>query len=271
MVPTKTQQNQTTKMNNKTNSGELTFWDHLDELRTCLIRMIVAVFVCGIVAFCFKDFLFTIVFAPKSPDFITYRFFSFLGTNIESFSVQLINTELAQQFLIHLKIAMYAGALCISPYIIYSLFHFISPALYSHEKKASIKAIGGGYVMFMLGVLLTYFLIFPLTFRFFGTYQVSEEVINYISLSSYISTLLLLCLLMGIMFEIPIVCWLLARFGILKAEFMKQYRRHAIVVICIIAAIITPTADAFTLGIVALPIYFLYEFSIGIVKRTNVA
>lgn len=271
MVPKKTQRNQPTKMSNKTNSDGLTFWDHLDELRLSFIRMIVAVLVCGTVAFCFKDFLFKIVLAPKNPEFLTYRFFALLGANVESFNIQLINTELAQQFIVHLKIALYAGALCISPYIIYTLFHFISPALYANEKKASIKAIGGGYVMFLLGVLLTYFLIFPLTFRFLGTYQVSEDVVNYISLSSYISTLLVLCLLMGIMFEIPIVCWLLARFGILKTDFMKHYRRHAIVAICILAAIITPTADAFTLGIVALPIYLLYEFSIGIVKRTNVA
>lgn len=269
MVPMITQRNQPTKMSNKINNDGLTFWDHLDELRTCFIRIFVAVFVCGIVAFCFKDFLFKIVLAPKSPDFLTYQFFTLLGADVESFNVQLINTELAQQFLIHLKVAMYAGVVCVSPYIIYALFHFISPALYSNEKKASIQAIGGGYVMFLLGVLLTYFLIFPLTFRFLGTYQVSNEVTNYISLTSYISTLLVLCLLMGILFEIPIVCWLLARFGFLKHDFMKHYRRHAIVAICITAAIITPTADAFTLGIVALPIYLLYEFSIFIVKRTN--
>ena len=257
-------------MSNKNNSEGLTFWDHFDELRTVLIRIFVAVFGVGIVAFCFKNFLFSIVLAPKDENFITYRFFKLLGVNLDSFSVNLINTELAQQFIIHLKIALYAGALCVSPYIIFALFRFVSPALYKNERRASLKAVVGGYVMFILGVLLTYFLIFPLTFRFLGTYQVSNEVVNYISLTSYIGTLLTLSLLMGIMFEIPIVCWLLARVGLLTADFMKNYRRHAIVVICIMAAIITPTADAFTLGIVALPIYLLYEMSIWIVHRVTV-
>lgn len=255
-------------MTNK-NSNQLTFWEHLDELRTCIVRIFVVITLFTIIAFCFKDLLFSIILAPKHADFITYRFFESLGASVESFSIQLINTELAQQFLIHIKIAFFAGCLLVSPYILYSLFKFISPALYTSEKKIVVKAVGGGYVMFLLGVLLTYFLIFPLTFRFLGTYQVSDEVVNYISLTSYIGTLLMLCLLMGIMFEIPIVSWILARFGFLHADFMKQYRRHAIVAICVIAAIITPTADAFTMFVVALPIYVLYEISIFIVKQTN--
>lgn len=250
----------------KTNSNDLSFWEHVDELRSCIIHILVAVLLFGIVAFCFKDFVFSIILAPKSPDFVTYQIFKVIGASLSDFNVQLINTELAQQFLIHIKISFFVGALVVSPYILYSLFKFIVPALYASEKRVAIKAVIGSYSMFIIGVLLSYFLIFPLTFRFLGTYQVSEEIVNYISLTSYIGTLLTLCLLMGIMFELPILCWLLARLGFINAEFLKKYRRQAIVVICIIAAIITPTADAFTLFVVALPVYSLYELSIGIVK-----
>lgn len=256
-------------MSQTTNEKTLTFWDHLDQLRGCLIKIAVVILLFSVVAFFFKDFLFNIVFAPKSEDFITYRLFKFFTGELPDFSVSLINTELTQQFMTHLKISLSMGALCASPYIIYVLFHFIAPALYTNEKKSAIKAVGGGYVMFILGVLLNYFLIFPLTFRFLGTYQVQADVVNLISLESYISTLLILTLMLGVVFEIPILSWLLAKLGILSAAFMKKYRRHAIVAIIIIAAVITPTADAFTLIIVALPIYLLYEFSIIIVKKTE--
>ncbi len=252
-----------------TNNSELSFWEHLDELRGCIVRIGVAVIVCSILAFCFKDLLFSIVLAPKNADFLTYRLFAWMGAEVENFSVNLINTELAEQFLIHVKIAFFAGTLLVSPYILFLLFRFISPALYSSERRVALKAVGGGYIMFLLGVALSYFLIFPLTFHFLGTYQVSDEVVNFISLSSYIGTLLLLCLLMGILFEIPILSWILAKLGFIKADIMKKFRRHAIVAICIIAAVITPTADAFTLFVVALPIYLLYECSIRIVAHTS--
>ncbi|MCQ2608886.1 MAG: twin-arginine translocase subunit TatC [Bacteroidales bacterium] len=252
-----------------TNNSELSFWEHLDELRGCIVRIGVSIVLFSILAFCFKDVLFSIVLAPKKSDFVTYRLFALMGAEVDSFAVNLINTELAQQFLIHVKIAFFAGTLLVSPYILYLLFRFISPALYASEKRVAVKAVGGGYVMFLLGVALSYFLIFPLTFHFLGTYQVSEEVVNYISLSSYIGTLLLLCLLMGILFEIPIVCWILARLGFIKADLMRKFRRHAVVAICVIAAVITPTADAFTLFVVALPIYLLYECSIRIVAHTS--
>lgn len=127
--------------------------------------------------------------------------------------------------------------------------------------------VGSGYVMFMLGVLLSYFLIFPLTFRFLGTYQVSSDVENMIALQSYISTLILMSLAMGIVFEIPILSWLFAKLGFISADFMKRYRRHAVVIILIVAAVITPTSDIFTLSLVALPMWLLYEVSIWIVKR----
>ena len=143
----------------------------------------------------------------------------------------------------------------------------MSPALYSNERKYVVRVVGSGYVMFMLGVLLSYFLIFPLTFRFLGTYQVSSDVENMIALQSYISTLILMSLAMGIVFEIPILSWLFAKLGFISADFMKRYRRHAVVIILIVAAVITPTSDIFTLSLVALPMWLLYEVSIWIVKR----
>jgi sec-independent protein translocase protein TatC len=177
-----------------------------------------------------------------------------------------MNTGLTEQFMIHLKTAMYAGVLIASPYIIYLLFGFISPALYDNERRYATLLCTSGYLMFMLGTLLNYFLIFPLTVKFLGTYQVSEDVANMLTLQSYMDTLLMMSLVMGIIFELPVVSWLLGRMGLLNASMMRMWRKHAIVAILVIAAIITPTTDAFTLLIVALPIWLLYEASIFIVR-----
>ena len=253
---------------------EQTFWDHLDVLRGSLIKIVLVTVVFMIVAFIMKDTLFSIILAPKEYDFITYQWLEKAAqlinpdAHLEFFQVELINTGLANQFMVHMKMALFMGALIASPYIIYLLFNFVAPALYENEKRYAVRLVGGGYVMFMLGVLLSYFLIFPFTFRFLGTYQVSDDVTNMISLDSYTDTLWTLSFLMGVVFEIPIVCWLLAQFGLLKAQFMQNYRKHAIVVILIVAAIITPTTDVFTLMLVSMPIWFLYEFSILIVKHT---
>ena len=249
----------------------LSFWDHLDVLRTIIIRIILVTVVCGIVAFLFKEELFAVVLAPRNPDFVTYRLLVrvsgfFGGDAPDNPVIQLINTGLAEQFVIHMKTALCAGVLCASPYTLYQLFRFVSPALYANERRFALPIVVGGYVMFMLGVLISYYLIFPLTFRFLGTYQVSEDVVNMISLQSYMSTLTLMSISMGIVFEMPVVAWLMARMGLLTASFMNRYRRHAIVVILIVAAIITPTSDIFTLMMVSLPMWLLYEVSVGIVK-----
>jgi len=239
----------------------MTFWDHLDELRSVIIRALVVTVVAAAVAFCLKDQLFAVVLAPRTSDFITFRL---LG--VEPFSIHLMNTGLTEQFMIHLKTAMYAGVLIASPYIIYLLFRFISPALYDNERKYATLLCTSGYLMFMLGTLLNYLLIFPLTVKFLGTYQVSEDVANMLTLQSYMDTLLMMCLVMGIIFELPVVSWLLGRMGLLKASMMRTWRKHAIVAILVIAAIITPTTDAFTLFIVAQPIWLLYEVSIFLVN-----
>lgn len=235
--------------------------------------LLVAV-VFGVAAFCFKEELFAIILAPKDAGFITYRLLysiSGLVTDADApdFLVKLINTGLAEQFIIHMKTALCVGVLCASPYILYQLFRFVSPALYVNERKYVVRVVAGGYVMFLSGVLLSYFLIFPLTFRFLGTYQVSGEVENMIALQSYISTLMTMSLAIGLVFEMPILSWLFAKMGFLSADYMRKYRKHAIVVILVVAAIITPTSDVFTLSLVALPMWVLYEISILIVNRTN--
>ena len=245
-------------------SEPLTFWDHLDVLRSSLIRMAVAVVVLGVAAFCLKDLLFSVVLAPRSSDFVTYQL---LG--VDAFHINLMNTGLTEQFMIHMRTAIFAGLLLASPYILYELFRFVSPALYQNERRYAVWIVGAAYVMFLMGTLVNYFVVFPLTVRFLGTYQVSPDVANMLTLQSYIDTLLGMSLVMGVVFELPVVCGLMGRMGLINSQMMSQFRRHAVVAILIVAAIITPTTDVFTLFVVALPIYLLYELSIQIVKVTN--
>lgn len=254
------------------NDKDLTFWEHLDVLRGGLIRCLVAVFACAIAAFVLKEQIFNLVLWPQKADFPTYRLLSIFNSpfSIVNFpEIPLINTGLAQQFIIHMRVALAIGALLVSPYILYELIRFVSPALYPNERAASLPAVLAGYVMFILGVALSYLLIFPFTFRFLGTYQVQADVPNLITLDSYISTLLILSLMMGVFFELPVLCWLLAKLGLLTSEPMRTYRRHAIVAIVILSAVITPTGDIFTLSLVSLPIYVLYEAGICVVKRVE--
>lgn len=254
-------------------SDKLSFWEHLDVLRAAIIKMVVCAVAFAIVAFVLKDELFAIVLAPKDSAFVTYRLLDALGAltgnDSGTFAVELINTGLAQQFVIHMQTALYAGLLCASPYMLYQLFRFVSPALYEDERRYAVSVVGWGYGLFMAGVAVSYFLVFPLTFRFLGTYQVSGDVANMISLESYIDTLMVMSLSMGIVFEMPILSWLFAKLGFLTAPFMRRYRRHAVVLILIVAAIITPTSDIFTLLVVSLPMWLLYEASIRVVKRTE--
>ena len=244
--------------------NELTFWDHLDVLRGSLIRMIAAAAVAAVVAFCLKEPLFGLVLAPANGSFFIYRL---LGA--EPFSLHLINTGLTEQFMIHMKVALMAGVLMASPYLLYVLFRFVSPALYDNERRVSVRLVSAAYVMFLVGVAVNYLLVFPLTVRFLGTYQVSPGVDNMLTVGSYVDTLLMMSLVFGIVFEIPVVSWLLARFGMLRARWMRRFRRHAVVAILIVAAVITPTADVFTLVLVALPIWLLYEFSILLVHSVE--
>lgn len=261
------------RMNDNIRPDEMSFWEHVEVLRASLIKMAIVIMLCSVMAFLFKEEMFSVLLAPKNDAFITYSLFRRIaewttGKADAAFSIQLINTGLTEQFVIHMKASVCIGFLMSSPYLLYQLFHFISPALYENERKYSLRVAGSGYVMFILGVLLSYFLIFPLTFRFLGTYQVSSDVTNMIILQSYMGTLLMMCSLMGIVFELPVLCWLLAKLGLLSSKGMRHFRKHSIVVILIISAVITPTSDIFTLSLVALPVWLLYEVSILIVSKS---
>lgn len=238
-----------------------TFWEHLDVLRSVIVRSLLVVGIAAVAAFLLKEPLFRVVLAPSSSQFFVYQW---LG--VEPFSLHLMNTGLTEQFMIHMKTALYVGLLAASPYVLYELFGFVSPALYANERRYSRWIVVSAYLMFMLGTAVNYLLIFPLTVRFLGTYQVSPEVTNMLTIQSYTDTLIGMSLVMGVVFELPVVCGLMGRIGVLSAAMMKEYRRHAIVAILVVAAIITPTTDIFTLIVVALPIYLLYEASIGIVR-----
>lgn len=229
----------------------MTFWEHLDELRTRLWRVLLVAIAAMVACFCFKEQLFAAVMRPK-PEWL-----------------QLINVELTQQFLTHMRVALWAGLIVVSPYIIYQMFAFVAPGLYAAERRMTVRAVAAGYLLFLAGLALNYFVIFPFTVRFLGGYQVSADVQNTITLSSYISVLGVMSLVMGVVFELPVLCWLLAKVGLLKARFMRRCRRHAIVVIVVIGAVITPTGDPFTLALVSVPIYLLWELSILIVKHVK--
>lgn len=244
--------------------GQQTFWEHLDVLRGSIFKILAAVAIAGVVAFFFKEELFSIVLAPASSDFIFYQW---LG-GVEPFKLHLVNTGLTEQFMAHLTVSMAAGLICASPYVIYVLFHFVSPALYENERRYGTRLLTSAYLMFVVGMLVNYLIIFPLTVRFLGNYQVSVDVENMLTLQSYIGTMLTMTIVFGALFEIPVVCWLLALFGLLRPEWMRAYRRHSIMVILILSAIVTPTTDIFTLIIVSLPIWLLYELSIYVVAAT---
>lgn len=260
--------------NNKSN--EMTFWEHVDVFRKVIFRCLAVWAVCAIGAFCFKDVLFDVLFAPSTSDFVVYRIMCSLGNIVSipalcppEFSAEFINTELASQFTTHLRVAAIMGVLVAFPYLIIQLYGFVAPALYTQEKRYSILLIFFGVLLFALGVLLNYFIIFPFAFRFLSTYQVQGMVVNQIALTSYISTLLVLSLLLGILFEIPIVAYFLAKLDLIDKPMLVKYRKHAIVALTILAAIITPTADIFTLLLVTVPLYLLYELSIGVVSKVS--
>lgn len=237
-----------------------TFWEHLDVLRWTIVRSLVAVVVFAVIAFCLKEWLFAVVLAPTTSNFITFRL---MGS--PDFAIHLINTGLTEQFMTHMRTAAYAGLLCASPYVLYQLFRFVSPGLYQNERRAAYWIVGSAYLMFLVGTLVCYFIIFPLTVRFLGTYQVSTDIDNMLTLQSYIDTFISMCLVIGLVFELPVVCSILGKMGLVSGGLMRNYRRHAVVAILVVAAIITPTTDIFTLLIVSLPIWLLYEVSIWLV------
>ncbi len=256
-------------------SQEMTFWEHLDEFRKVLFKSAIVVIVLMAGIFAAKDFVFdTIVLGPSDSNFILYEAINrVLGMlrlpGLEPFKINLINIELSAQFFIHISTSFYLALVVATPYLLYQLWTFVKPALYENEKKAVEKAFGFASILFFVGILTGYYLIFPLTFRFLGTYQVSQEVANQISLQSYMSMFIWMILIMGIVFEMPALAAILSRMGILSKSFLKKYRRHAFIFLIIVAAFITPSSDPFTLMSVGLPLYMLYELSILVCRDFN--
>lgn len=246
----------------KATTREMSFWDHLDELRGVLIRSVIFLLAVFTLLFFFKDFLFgSIVLGPSDNNFPLYRL---LG--ISAPSLQLINIEIAAQFFIHIKVTFFAALTVSFPFLCFQLWTFVAPALYQNEKKTMRRAFGLGAVLFYLGLAVGYFIVMPIVLIFFQGYQVSPEVTNTFSLGSYISMFSAMVFLMGILFEFPSVLAVLSHFGIINRQMMKGFRRYAIVVVLILSAILTPTGDPFTMLVVATPLYLLYEFSILICK-----
>lgn len=252
-----------------------TFWSHIDDFRAVLIRIVVGLVIILPAVFFSKELLFSIILAPSKVDFITYRLFCELGEVlsldglcVDEIKMNLISTTMASQFMIHISTSIYVTLIIMSPYVIYQLYGFVAPALYDQERKYSLVIITSAFVLFASGVLLNYFVIFPLSFRFLATYQVAAEVTNMFTMSSYLGMFMSLSMMMGIVFEIPILTWVLAKMGIVSYGMMKKFRKHVIVAVLIIAAAITPTSDVVTLILVAAPIYLLYEFSMLIIKKS---
>lgn len=255
---------------------EMSFWDHLDALRGHMFRSAIAIFITAIVAFLNRGIIFDkIILAPKDPDFITNRLLCQLGewAGIPSlclgdFKLQIININLSGQFTTHMYISMFAGLIVAAPYIIWEIWRFIKPALYDKERKYSNGAVWSMSLLFMLGVLFSYFLIVPLTLSFFGTYQVSESVNNQIALSSYIGTVVSVTFSMGVVFELPVFVYFLTKVGIITPEFLKRNRKYTLVILLTIAAIITPP-DIISQILVTIPLYGLYELSILVSQRIS--
>ncbi|MDP4187891.1 MAG: twin-arginine translocase subunit TatC [Bacteroidota bacterium] len=253
---------------------EMSFLDHLEELRWCLVRSLAAVMIFAVLAFIYKNIIFDkILLAPKNPAFFTNRMLCLLGTElnlphlcIKSKPFQLINLDISGQFNTHLMVSFIAGFIIAFPYIFYEFWKFIKPALYEKELKKARGAIFYITFLFLLGILFGYYIIVPMSISFFGDYQVSNSVMNQINLGSYISMVTTTTLGCGIIFEIPVLIFFLSSIGILSPKFLIKYRRHAIVLILILAAVITPP-DAFSQVIVALPLIMLYEVGIMISKK----
>lgn len=257
------------------NDSSLTFWEHLDALRWVLLRVVAVMLVLTIALFTFRDFMFNdIILPPLHSDFVFYRWLCALGGVLhlpaicpENFNIQLINIELAGQFMMHLSVTFMCAFVLLAPYLLYEIWRFVAPALYPSERTNTGWIFLASSFLFYLGATVSYFLIFPLTIRFLGTYTVSDLIPNQISIQSYVSTLYILVFAIGLMFEMPVLAYFLSRIGVLRRKTLRRFRSYALLVILILAAIITPTTDPFTLCAVALPLYLLYEVSIWVCRK----
>lgn len=258
------------------NDDLMTFGGHLEVLRRMMFRVLGVGCTAAVIVFCFKDFTWRVLLAPSEWDFVTYTWIERLAKalgmsdfHFGEFHVKLIATDLSSQFMTHLTTSVYLGLLVASPYILYELFMFVSPALVGNERKYSVKAIVAVYFLFMAGVLVSYYLLFPISFRFLGTYSVSAKVESTITLDSYVSTFTTLTLMMGVVFQLPAISFVLGKLGIINAAVLAKYRKHAFIVILTVAAMITPGQDILSLVLVTLPLYLLYEVSIWVVRHSG--
>lgn len=243
----------------------MTFWDHLEDLRKSIFRIAVALTGVTVVLFFFKNVLFDdFILAPSQDDFFLYRL---LGVDL---SLSLVNIEVAAQFMIHMKVTFVCALILIFPYLIYEMWLFIAPALYENERRAVKGAFSFASVLFYTGLATGYSVIFPLMINFFSGYQVSPDVPNTFSLSSYISLFTSTILTFGLVFEFPTLIAILSAIGVVNKELLRRFRRHAICVVVILAALITPSGDPFSLLVVTVPLYLLYEFSILICRKGRV-
>lgn len=254
------------------NDNQLTFGGHLEVLRRMLFRILGITIILAIAIFLVKDIAWGILLAPSEWDFVTYRIIEQLiqsfgfDFQFEEYNIELIATDLSSQFMTHVTTSIYLGCLMASPYILFELFRFALPALYEEERKYSVYVAIIIYTLFIVGVLMSYFLIFPISFRFLGTYSVAEKVNSMITLDSYITTFTSLTLVMGVVFQLPIIIYILAKMGIVDFQLLSAYRKYALFIITAISAIITPP-DIMTCILVTIPLYLLYECSIWIAKR----
>lgn len=257
------------------NEQELTFWGHLDVLRTSLFHIVIALVICMAGGFIALQYIFdSFVLGPTHGDFFLYRWLSSVGKvvpfapdfSVDGFHVDIININVASQFMVHMTTAFWLALLLAFPYVLYELWAFIRPALYPKEKKNVGTAFFFGAGMFYLGCAVGYTVVFPFTFRFLTTYQLSAEITNQISLNSYMSNFLVIIFIMGVVFEIPLLAWVLSQLGLISRPFLREYRKHAVVVLLILAAVITPSGDPFTLAVVFIPLFLLYELAILVVR-----
>ncbi len=256
---------------------EMTFWDHLEVLRWSLFRILGVLFVVLVGCFIAMPHIFDkFILGATSGDFFLYKWLAGIGGSgnplLPDFSnsdyhVDIININVASQFLTHISTSFWLALLLVFPYVIYEVWRFIRPALFPNEQRGVKKAFVYGGLLFYVGCAIGYTLVFPLTFRFLTQYQVGETITNQISLNSYMTNFLTLVFVMGVVFEIPILAWILSNLGILHKAFLKQYRKVAVTVLLVLAALITPSGDPFTLMVVFLPLYILYELSILVVKE----
>ena len=264
----------TKKKGKKKNEAEMSFLDHLEELRWHIIRSALAVLVFAIVAFILKGFIFDqVILRPRMPEFWTNRMLAKLGElvgtdalKINQQPLKLIAIKMSDQFMMHVMTSIIAGIILASPFIIFEFWRFIKPALYEKEKKHATGAVFYTSVLFMMGVLFGYFLIVPLSIQFLGTYSVSADVTNQINTRSYIGTVTSISLAAGVVFLLPIFAYFLSKVGILTPQFMKTYRKHAYVLMLLLSAIITPP-DIFSQIMVCVPLIVLYEVGILISRR----